>query len=68
MKKIQFSVVFQIRLLSTWGDEFYIGLNGIELYNRKGELMKIREHSKLSIYEIFNISVMFQTWQHFQKV
>eukprot|EP00081_Caenorhabditis_elegans_P012955 NP_491836.2 Protein KIAA0556 homolog [Caenorhabditis elegans] len=47
--------VFQIRLLSTWGDEFYIGLNGIELYNRKGELMKIREHNLAAFPESVNI-------------
>ncbi|CAP31555.1 Protein CBG12601 [Caenorhabditis briggsae] len=47
--------VFQIRLLSTWGDEFYIGLNGIELFNRKGELMKIRENNLAAFPESVNI-------------
>uniref|UniRef100_A0A915MV68 KATNIP domain-containing protein n=1 Tax=Meloidogyne javanica TaxID=6303 RepID=A0A915MV68_MELJA len=31
--------IFQLRLLSTWGDEFYIGLNGIELFNRQDKLI-----------------------------
>lgn len=47
--------VFQIRLLSTWGDEFYIGLNGIELYNRKGELIKIKENNLAAFPESVNI-------------
>uniref|UniRef100_A0A8R1HZ10 DUF4457 domain-containing protein n=2 Tax=Caenorhabditis japonica TaxID=281687 RepID=A0A8R1HZ10_CAEJA len=47
--------VFQIRLLSTWGDEFYIGLNGIELYNQKGKLIKIREHNLAAFPESVNI-------------
>ncbi|CAD6184310.1 unnamed protein product [Caenorhabditis auriculariae] len=37
--------VFQLRLLSTWGDEFYIGLNGIEMYNRHGELLRLKQHT-----------------------
>ncbi|CAI2318027.1 unnamed protein product [Caenorhabditis sp. 36 PRJEB53466] len=47
--------VYQIRLLSTWGDEYYIGLNGIELYNRKGELIRIREHNLAAFPESINI-------------
>ena len=27
----------QIKIHSTWGDQHYCGLNGIELYNEKGE-------------------------------
>lgn len=29
--------LYKIRLLSTWGDFDYVGLNGIELYDHKGE-------------------------------
>lgn len=31
--------LFKIKLLSTWGDYNYIGLNGIELYDQFGEGM-----------------------------
>uniref|UniRef100_A0A1I7UXM9 DUF4457 domain-containing protein n=1 Tax=Caenorhabditis tropicalis TaxID=1561998 RepID=A0A1I7UXM9_9PELO len=47
--------VFQIRLLSTWGDEFYIGLNGIELFNRRGELIKVKENNLAAFPESVNI-------------
>jgi hypothetical protein len=36
------SVVYQVQLLSTWGDEFYIGLNGIELFNANDQSINIR--------------------------
>lgn len=32
-----------INLLTTWGDKFYIGLNGIELYTNTGEPAEIDE-------------------------
>lgn len=44
-KLFSYSVIFQIRLLSTWGDEFYIGLNGIELYNRKDAQIRLKLQS-----------------------
>ncbi|CAI4225287.1 unnamed protein product [Auanema sp. JU1783] len=47
--------IFQVRLLSTWGDEFYIGLNGIELFNTKGERIRLKTHNMAAFPESVNI-------------
>ncbi|KAG4054314.1 hypothetical protein PC123_g10575 [Phytophthora cactorum] len=33
----------QIEILSTWGDPYYVGLNGVEVFNHRGELVKFRD-------------------------
>ena len=50
--------ILTLRLLSTWGDRHYIGLNGIEFFNYKGE--KISGCQVISIPEIH--SVKGQEW------
>ena len=37
--------VFQFHLLSTWGDLYYTGLNGIELYDAAGHKIPLTEKS-----------------------
>ncbi|XP_065066463.1 katanin-interacting protein-like isoform X2 [Rhopilema esculentum] len=37
--------VFQIRLFSTWGDPYYIGLNGLEFYNERGTKIPLDENN-----------------------
>ena len=34
-----------INLLSTWGDRFYIGLSGIEMYTKTGEPARVQKVS-----------------------
>uniref|UniRef100_A0A158P9I6 DUF4457 domain-containing protein n=1 Tax=Angiostrongylus cantonensis TaxID=6313 RepID=A0A158P9I6_ANGCA len=49
------SVIFQLRLLSSWGDEFYIGLNGIELYDRQDKRINVGPHNLAAFPESVNI-------------
>ncbi|VDM51714.1 unnamed protein product [Angiostrongylus costaricensis] len=48
-------VIFQLRLLSSWGDEFYIGLNGIELYDRQDKRINVGPHNLAAFPESVNI-------------
>ena len=50
------SVVFQIRLLSTWGDPYYAGLNGIEFYDEYGAKILLDENSIFSNEQRFLIT------------
>uniref|UniRef100_A0A914EGU0 KATNIP domain-containing protein n=1 Tax=Acrobeloides nanus TaxID=290746 RepID=A0A914EGU0_9BILA len=47
--------IFQLRLLSSWGDEFYIGLNGIEVFNRKNHRIRLRPQNLAAFPESINI-------------
>ncbi|KAH1015955.1 hypothetical protein HUJ04_007255 [Dendroctonus ponderosae] len=35
--------VLTINILTTWGDKYYVGLNGIEIFNEHGEVPNVRQ-------------------------
>ncbi|KAJ4446219.1 hypothetical protein ANN_12913 [Periplaneta americana] len=37
--------VFQLLILSTWGDPYYVGLNGLELYDQDGDKIRLTENN-----------------------
>uniref|UniRef100_A0A8C9PN00 Katanin interacting protein n=1 Tax=Spermophilus dauricus TaxID=99837 RepID=A0A8C9PN00_SPEDA len=39
--------IFQFQLLTSWGDPYYIGLTGLELYDERGERIPLSESSIL---------------------
>ena len=38
-------VVFQFQLFSTWGDPYYVGLNGLEFYDENGYRLRLAENN-----------------------
>uniref|UniRef100_A0A915C313 KATNIP domain-containing protein n=1 Tax=Parascaris univalens TaxID=6257 RepID=A0A915C313_PARUN len=48
-------VIYQLQLLSTWGDEFYIGLNGIEFFDHHDEPIKLQPQNLAAFPESVNI-------------
>ena len=44
---LHLSVIFQLQLLTTWGDPYYIGLNGLEFYDQNHEKISLNDNSIL---------------------
>ncbi|KAF8365490.1 hypothetical protein PRIPAC_83319 [Pristionchus pacificus] len=47
--------IYQLIILSTWGDEFYVGLNGIELRDNKDQSIRIEPNNLAAFPESVNI-------------
>uniref|UniRef100_A0A1I7VML8 DUF4457 domain-containing protein n=1 Tax=Loa loa TaxID=7209 RepID=A0A1I7VML8_LOALO len=50
-----YGFTYQLRLHCSWGDEYYIGLNGIEFYNHREELIKLLSHNLAAFPESVNV-------------
>ncbi|KFP11617.1 Uncharacterized protein KIAA0556, partial [Egretta garzetta] len=50
-----FLVVFQFQLLTSWGDPYYIGLNGLELFNEHGDQILLTENNIAAFPDSVNI-------------
>jgi len=44
--------VYQIIIFSTWGDSYYVGLNGIQLYDNYGKEIKLTADSTFSLRSV----------------
>ncbi|XP_063286306.1 katanin-interacting protein [Pelobates fuscus] len=47
--------IFQLQLLTSWGDPYYIGLNGLEMYNELGEKITLTQNNIAAFPESINI-------------
>ncbi|XP_043349745.1 katanin-interacting protein isoform X11 [Dermochelys coriacea] len=47
--------IFQFQLLKSWGDPYYIGLNGLELYNEHGDKILLTENNIAAFPDSVNI-------------
>ena len=44
--------------MSTWGDPFYVGLNGIEIFDQDGQLVRLEDRSSQIIAHPADINVL----------
>lgn len=42
-------LIFTIQIHSTWGDLYYVGLNGLQVFGENGEAIKLERESNISI-------------------
>ncbi|XP_026207024.1 protein KIAA0556 isoform X2 [Anabas testudineus] len=47
--------IFQLQLLTTWGDPYYIGLNGIEFYDQNHEKISLSDNNIAAFPDSVNI-------------
>ncbi|XP_062999166.1 katanin-interacting protein [Elgaria multicarinata webbii] len=47
--------IFQFQLLTSWGDPYYMGLNGLELYNECGEKISLNENNIAAFPDSINV-------------
>ncbi|XP_054069153.1 katanin-interacting protein isoform X2 [Rissa tridactyla] len=47
--------VFQFQLLTSWGDPYYIGLNGLELFNEHGDQIVLTENNIAAFPDSVNV-------------
>ncbi|KAK7919767.1 hypothetical protein WMY93_011051 [Mugilogobius chulae] len=47
--------IFQLQLLTTWGDPYYIGLNGVEFYNQNHEKITLSDNNIAAFPDSVNV-------------
>ncbi|NXC56535.1 K0556 protein, partial [Aleadryas rufinucha] len=47
--------IFQFQLLTSWGDPYYIGLNGLQLFNEHGEQILLTENNIAAFPDSVNV-------------
>ncbi|XP_048188339.1 katanin-interacting protein isoform X2 [Perognathus longimembris pacificus] len=47
--------IFQFRLLTSWGDPYYIGLTGLELYDERGDKIPLSENNIAAFPDSVNV-------------
>ncbi|XP_053739188.1 katanin-interacting protein isoform X2 [Synchiropus splendidus] len=47
--------IFQLQLLTTWGDPYYIGLNGLEFYNQSNEKIHLNDNNIAAFPDSVNV-------------
>ena len=52
---ILYNCLFQLHLLSTWGDPYYVGLNGLEFYDAQGNRIPLDDNNVSAYPESVNV-------------